>query len=319
MKKSDSIAWGRPWTLMPVLLAGLAVCNSTGATEREAAAALARLPGRASFFIAAHPDDIELFMARNAWSDIKRKHVKTVFVVLTAGDAGQGKTSDGVREPYYRAREIGHQRAVRYWASLSDAESVVPREEVVTISGQVLQRQSIGEDIALYNVRLPDGNGQGTGYPATGQQSLTLLRSGGIPAIRSIDSKLLLSYDELKALMQGIVAHEARGSRKIWIHIIDEDGGSNPSDHADHTATSEMVRDALSEYPYTCASFARYTSYANARKPQNYSLKDSVTHVATMDVLNSGLIDGGHAKTSHDPWLKKQYFRSRDRRSLCNF
>ena len=84
---------------------------------------------RTSFYIAAHPDDIELFMARNAWDEIEKNGAKVVFIVFSAGDDGNGESPNGNCESFYHARELAHIDAVNFWAGMSNSKDVHVVEE----------------------------------------------------------------------------------------------------------------------------------------------------------------------------------------------
>src|SRR5512140_3359926 len=76
-------------------------------------------PDKVSFYFAAHEDDWQLFMKPSAFEDVAGGAAKTVFVHVTAGDAGSGAGSGGRQHPYYLARENGAESAIRLMA---DAE-----------------------------------------------------------------------------------------------------------------------------------------------------------------------------------------------------
>src|SRR3974390_745600 len=78
-------------------------------------------PDKVSFYFAAHEDDWQLFMNPSAFKDVMKDAVKTVFVHVTAGDAGAGTGFNGRKFPYYRARENGAEAAIRFMA---DADSI---------------------------------------------------------------------------------------------------------------------------------------------------------------------------------------------------
>jgi hypothetical protein len=61
-------------------------------------------PDKVSFYFAAHEDDWQLFMNPSAFQDVIGGAAKTVFVHLTAGDAGLGIGLGGRKHPFYLAR-----------------------------------------------------------------------------------------------------------------------------------------------------------------------------------------------------------------------
>src|SRR4051794_17735594 len=77
-------------------------------------------PDKVSFYFAAHEDDWQLFMNPSAFEDVTGG-VKTVFVHVTAGDAGLGTGVGGRKHPLYLARENGAESAIRFMADADDA------------------------------------------------------------------------------------------------------------------------------------------------------------------------------------------------------
>lgn len=74
---------------------------------------------KVSFYFAAHQDDWQLFMNPSAFQDVVGGAARTVFIHVTAGDAGLG-TGDR-KQPLYLARDNGAEQAVRFMA---DTEGV---------------------------------------------------------------------------------------------------------------------------------------------------------------------------------------------------
>ena len=57
-------------------------------------------PEKVSFYFAAHEDDWQLFMNPSAFEDVVSGAAKTVFIHLTAGDAGLGVGAGGRKHPF---------------------------------------------------------------------------------------------------------------------------------------------------------------------------------------------------------------------------
>ena len=72
---------------MPVPRFILAICLA-GTVQATALAQESKRPDKVSFYFAAHEDDWQLFMNPSAFEDVVSGATKTVFVHLTAGDAG---------------------------------------------------------------------------------------------------------------------------------------------------------------------------------------------------------------------------------------
>ncbi len=93
-------------------------------------------PDKVSFYFAAHEDDWQLFMNPSAFQDVINGAKKTVFIHMTAGDAGLGTGRGGRKHPFYLARENGAKRAIRFMADADD----IPAERGG--STHVVQRSS---------------------------------------------------------------------------------------------------------------------------------------------------------------------------------
>ena len=111
---------------------------------------------RVAFYFAAHEDDWQLFMNPSAFYDVLDANTKTVFIHMTAGDAGLGTNTGGRKHAYFAAREHGAEDAIRFMA---DSDNRVPDEtEVSTLAfnGRQIRHVSYRHTVA-YFLRLPDG------------------------------------------------------------------------------------------------------------------------------------------------------------------
>ncbi len=100
---------------MPISLTFVAACLIGAAlASAPALADDGRRPDKVSFYFAAHEDDWQLFMNPSAFQDVINGAAKTVFVHLTAGDAGLGVGLGGRKNPFYLARENGAEAAIRF-------------------------------------------------------------------------------------------------------------------------------------------------------------------------------------------------------------
>src|SRR5579859_1652572 len=93
--------------------------------------------------------------------------IKTVFMHVTAGDAGLGTANAGRKHPYYLARENGAESAIRFMANAVEGSLAQAVATPVTINGH-LARQVIYRNTVAYFMRLPDGGTEGAGYAETG-------------------------------------------------------------------------------------------------------------------------------------------------------
>jgi LmbE family N-acetylglucosaminyl deacetylase len=295
----------------------------------------------ASFYFVAHPDDIELFMARQAWSDVK-VGAKVVFIVTTAGDGGRGdgtiSTVSDARN-YASSRQTGHEAALKYWFGLRGGSVGVTSNSNVTIGGKTLLRQAIGgfgSNVIMYNLRLADGydNTQHTSpdclagaascfyqvpasvATASNAGTLSRLRANAatqpnIP-LYTIDESNPQSYTyaQLKNVLRGIISTE-QDSADTWVNIQTFDGVYYDND--DHLATGHSVADALTDYanssPTKCIKTIEYIGYQTQYFNVNYSSADQSTHWTTWQTLNDALVSAGgpDSRAAHYQWLYRIY------------
>ena len=159
-------------------------------------------PDKVSFYFAAHEDDWQLFMNPSAFQDVIDGAAKTVFVHMTAGDAGLGIGWGGRKHQFYLARENGAEAAIHFMA---DADGI-PTDEVAehrTFNGHSIYRLSYRNTVS-YFLRVPDGNNlTGDGYYDTGFQSLKRLADGKIDELSAVDgSTVYRGWSDLTATLR---------------------------------------------------------------------------------------------------------------------
>src|SRR5271167_860109 len=197
-------------TFIPAMLVAIFTIAATSALAASST----------NFYVVAHEDDWQLFMGLNAALDVPGADSKTVFVHITAGDAGLGTGTGGTPMPYYLARENEALSAIRFLANLGVVGSGPSgAASTITINGKNLHRVVYRNTVA-YFLRLPDGNvNGGKGYPSTGNQSLLLLDLGAIREISAIDgSAVYFGWADLVETLRGILLYEAHGSPDVWIN-----------------------------------------------------------------------------------------------------
>ncbi|MGA7165714.1 MAG: hypothetical protein WBX37_17445, partial [Pseudolabrys sp.] len=107
---------------MPIMRVIPAACLAAAVlASAQTLAEEAKRPNKVSFYFAAHEDDWQLFMNPSAFKDVIGGATKTVFVHLTAGDAGLGTGLAGRKHPFYLARENGAEAAIRFMADADAA------------------------------------------------------------------------------------------------------------------------------------------------------------------------------------------------------
>src|SRR5215468_8340297 len=182
----------------------------------------AKRPDKVSFYFAAHEDDWQLFMNPSAFQDVIKGAAKTVFVHLTAGDAGLGTGLGGRKHPFYLARENGAEAAIRFMAD-ADAAPGERVAEPMIFNGHSIYRVSYRNTVG-YFLRVPDGNASGAGYPETGFQSLKRLASGESDILRAVDgSATYYGWDDLVATLRAIIIYERGRAGLIQLNVAETD------------------------------------------------------------------------------------------------
>jgi hypothetical protein len=225
-----------------------------------------------AFYITAHQDDWQLFRGEVAYADVKKSSSKVVFIHTTAGDAG-------LTNGWWEAREQGAIAAVR---------SALPPQPVTThvqtFNGHPVQRYVCANTV-IYFMRLPDGNGYGTGYPSNHYQSLTKLRDGGM-ALAAVDGSTTYStWSDFCATLAALVVLEREEIPQDhpWIHAVDYCATINPDDHPDHKATADAVRS------FAAPKFNRawFHTYCISRREANLRSQDYDAKKCTWDAYSN--------------------------------
>jgi hypothetical protein len=278
----------------------------------------ARPHDKVSFYFAAHQDDWQLFMNPSAFLDVGDGRTKTVFVHMTAGDAGLGIGMAGRKHPFYLARENGADSAIRFMA---DAENLpVERSALLSeFNGHRIYRVSYRNTVAYY-LRVPDGNPNGTGYPDTGFQSLRLLASGTIPSLTSIDgSTAYAGWGDLVATLRAIMDFERGRAPSVQLNVAELDERINPNDHSDHLMTARAALDAASGL--ACARRVHYVNYASSRLPQNLDSerRDMESSVFAVTAAGVRALDHGSSWQWYDrSYVGRNYFRIQEGAGRCD-
>jgi hypothetical protein len=281
-----------------------------------ALAADAGRPNKVSFYFAAHEDDWQLFMNPSAFEDVSGGAAKTIFVHLTAGDAGLGTGRGGRKYPFYLARENGAETAIRFMA---DADAT-PAEKTVShtvFNGHPVYRMGYRNAVG-YFLRVPDGNGSGVGYDKTGFQSLKRLANGENGTLSAIDgSTVYHGWSDLVGTLRAILQYESGGATLAQINVADPDPANNPYDHSDHQMTAKAALDAASSL--ACVRRVYYVDYASARLPENLNPQQRDMESSVYAVTLAGVMALDHATSWHhydQSFVGRNYFRVEEER--CN-
>jgi hypothetical protein len=186
-----------------------------------------------SFYIVAHADDWQLFMHPNVYKDLVAPRCKTIFIITTAGDAGRGET-------YWLAREEGSKSSIRF--CLAPQSILSESSDSRQFNNHTIHDWS-ANNTTSYFLRLPDGNLDGSGFPARAYQSLARLRSTEINAITPLDNSTTYhNWSDFITTIESIISFESKDIPDVWIHYLNPDITTNPDDHADHIATGQAIQ-----------------------------------------------------------------------------
>jgi GlcNAc-PI de-N-acetylase len=272
---------------------------------------------KTSFYFAAHEDDWQLFMNPSAFLDVTGTKTKTIFVHVTAGDAGSGLGRRGRKHPFYLARENGAEAAIRFMADANElpAEKVADRK---TFNGHSIYRVSYRNTVS-YFLRVPDGNASGAGYPETGNESLRLLAEGARRKLRAIDgSTTYRGWGDLTATLRALIDYERADAPVVQINVGETDPAINPGDHSDHLMTAKAAVEAAKSL--TCARRLHFVDYASSRLPENLDAKQRDMESAVFAVTAAGIRALDHSSAWHhynDSYVGRNYFRVEEGTGRC--
>jgi hypothetical protein len=282
-----------------------------------ALASEAKRPDKVSVYFAAHEDDWQLFMNPSAFQDVIKDAAKTVFVHVTAGDAGLGVGLNGRRFPYYRARENGAETAIRFMA---DADNIPAEktESYMTFNGHAIYRVGYRNTVS-YFLRAPDGNPLGGGYAGTGFQSLRRLSTGANDTLAAIDdSTVYHGWNDLVATVRAILVNERGNAGLLQINAAELDPRLNPRDHSDHLMTAKAAYDAARGLP--CVRRVSYVDYASMNMPPNLNAKQRDLESSVFAVTLAGVLAYDHGASWHhydESYVGRNYFRVVEPAGAC--
>lgn len=275
-------------------------------------------PDKVSFYFAAHEDDWQLFMNPSAFEDVVGGAAKTVFIHLTAGDAGLGIGLGGRKHPFYLARENGAEAAIRFMANMDSA----PAERLVasmTFNGHSIHRVSYRNTVG-YFLRVPDGHWSGDGYYETGFASLRRLASGENDILRAVDgSATYHGWDDLVATLRTIISYERGAAALIQVNVAETNARINPKDHSDHLMTAKAALDAVKDA--ACVRRVYYIDYASSQLPENLEAQKRDMESSVLAVTLAGVQAFDHSTSWHHydgSFVGRNYFRVQAPTGRCD-
>ncbi len=211
--------------------------------------------------VVAHEDDDLLFQNPDILHDIDAgRCVRTVFV--TAGDAAQG-------ELYWKSRENGSRAAYAHMAGVANTWTTVD----AGVPGHAIRLQTLvaAPQVSLVFLRLPDGNRTGSGLAIHDRESLMRLWLGQITSIGAVDGSAQYTESSLRATLAALMTSFGPTTVRTQDWTIPFRHG----DHADHTATALIARQASQDYgaAHTLLSYGGYPMWTRLANVTGTDLK----------------------------------------------
>ena len=262
------------------------------------------------YYFAAHQDDWQLFMSANAWNDVVKSKFHTVFITITAGDAGNGTDKHGTGLiPYYQARENGAILSAKFMADVNSPGQTLKGEYVIVNDHRVFKY--VYKNVTCYFLRLPNAHGDGKGYDKTHNETLKKLHDGSIKTIQTIDGTSSYSgWNDLTKTLLEIVSLEKGATKAGWINVPETDETINKGDHSEHVMTSIAAQDAVKNASWL--GIKAYVDYYSGKSQPNLTIGqiENAAALHTCDVV--GMINGGYESNwneEHKAWLPMDQFR----------
>lgn len=294
MSRRQMVVTGLSATIGVVLTSGVAGAATGASGQMESPAS--RNPNGV-MHIVAHADDTFLFLSPDAIVDVAKAATRIVFV--TAGENVFGAA-------YWESREAGALAGLAKMAGLSNTW---------TIGTQALQGVSLvvathatRPALQACFLRLPDGNYDGSGFPATNNQSLQGLWTGAIPSITTVDGAATYTQASLISLLTALMQYV---NPKV-VRTQDYVNPYSDGDHSDHHSVAYFVQAAFEAADLPKSSLVGYLGYPTKALPANISGKKLLAKATVF--LTYAPYDGlvpqtatTLASSNYGSWVARQY------------
>ncbi len=258
-----------------------------------------------SFSVQAHQDDWSLFWVQSIANEINAGN-KTVFITLTAGDAGNGAGGFCSPLPYFLTREKGAIHSTKYAVDLTGATPIVFPDSVrAVVNGHSVVKYTY-KNTVNYFLRLADGGIPGAGNPITGNVSLQKLKRNQITSLVAVDGTAIYNgWSDVINTIKAIVTTERGNATTGILHTASLDTiGANRGDHSDHIHTSIAAQAAVNDLAWV--GIYEYVDYNSPSYPPNLTLQQHAAATAIFAVNSWGLLEGKYAAPfdeGHKSWL----------------
>jgi len=256
--------------------------------------------------VVAHEDDDLLFLSPDLLHNLQAGDcVRTVF--MTAGDAGYGKF-------YWLSRQLGAEAA---YSKMLGKENIWDQQTLTIAPERYVTVATLrgSSQVSLIFLNLPDGNLQGTGFVASGDESLQKLYTNTIGQLRTVDGQSSYTSSQLVDALVALMDVYQPGE----IHTQADVGSVLYPDHSDHITTSKFADMAAVQYDQQhfdgviTIPVKHYIGYPIHGYDSNVSDSDLAQKIATF--LAYGQYDNGvchsvadcNSKTTYGFYLARQY------------
>ena len=254
------------------------------------------LPYRADAYIVAHADDWQIFFGDHAYTSFQNA-ASMLFIFTTAGDAGKPQA-------YWMARERG---------ALASVDNIIGAG-AWSCGSQTVRNHPIyrcqKNSVAVYFMRMPDGNIDGTGF---GLGTMMRLRDRAIATGPIDGSTMYNTWEDFYTTIGAIVDLEldGQGTPYVSVHAQEYDRTLNPKDHPDHTATGDAVTAAAGTHTW---DLFYYVDYDTENRAVNLTDTQHTQKLNEFKAYDQTMVNAGYASLLSDKeyqaWLWRTYFRS---------
>jgi LmbE family N-acetylglucosaminyl deacetylase len=217
--------------------------------------------GRVTLNIVAHEDDDLLFLSPDLLHDIQSgRQVRTIY--MTSGDAGRDTN-------YWKNRQVGEMAAYAQMSGVANAWN----QTDAGIAEHPIPVYTLAQypSVSIAFMHLPDGNGDGAGFPSDRQESLQKLWQGKISTIHTVDGSSSYTKESLISTLTALMV----SFQPDHIRTQDYVGKYGDGDHSDHHTVAYLVQAAQHQYTNAHILIA-YKDYGTASLPENVTGADLV-------------------------------------------
>ncbi|KAF0700783.1 Aste57867_8736 [Aphanomyces stellatus] len=203
-------------------------------------------PSAVHFYIVAHQDDHELFMANNYHKSLGDRNTKVVFIYTTAGDASLG-------DPWRDAREYGTLAATQAWIERLGDYSAEQRPRWVDVWANGRRhgvRAVVIGNAIHYLLRISETRAN--------EAFMDLMNNRWAVGPMDDRNNKYVNRNDFKDTLRAILEREADSIATIQMHVQNHDA-NDYEDHVMHRETGRLVKTILDEHPkWNACVFRQY-------------------------------------------------------------